>query len=293
MLPRQNLVIYHGHCADGMGAAWAAHKRLGDTAEYQMGLYNDPLPDLNMFAKRDVYIVDFSYSADFIRQIGLVAASVTVIDHHKSAMKDLTGQIFPRGVNVHFDMNRSGAGMTWDHFHEEPRPKLIDYIEDRDLWQWKLPYSREVSAYISLHNLSIEDFEKLNNELNVYGVDEMASKGAILLKQQDKFTGKICNFAFERTLPSPVGALKVLFVNTSTLVSEVGNQLLRSNPNVAFVAMWYDSSPNVRIWSLRANDKFDCSVLAKALGGGGHPNAAGFTTSPKFMLDEIPYGKPS
>lgn len=290
-LPRPNLVIYHGHCADGMGAAWAAHKRLGDTADYQMGLYDAPFPDLNLFAKRHVYLVDFSYSADQIRAIAQVASMITVIDHHKSAMKDLTGQIFPRGVNIHFDMARSGAGMTWDHFHAEPRPVLIDYIEDRDLWQWKLPYSREVSAYISLHSLSIESFDKLDLEFTK-DLKACQLMGTILLSQQDKTAGKICNFAFERTLPSPVGALKVMFVNTSTLISEVGNELLKRNPQAAFVALWYDSSPYVRTWSLRANDKFDCSVLAKALGGGGHPNAAGFTTSPKFMLDEIPPTKP-
>ena len=270
-----------------MGAAWAAHKRLGDTADYEMGLYDAPFPKLDLFALRSVYLVDFSYSADQIREIAKVASSVTVIDHHKSAMKDLTGQVFPRGVTVHFDMERSGAGMTWDYFHTDPRPMLIHYIEDRDLWRWNLAESREVSAYIGLHSLSLESFYKLDADFTK-DLQGCKLKGSMLLTQQDKIAGKICSLAFERTLQSPKGAVKVMFINTSTLISEVGNELLKRHPHIDFVAGWFDKSMDQRVWSLRANNRFDCSVLAKAFGGGGHANAAGFTTSPKFTLNEIP-----
>jgi hypothetical protein len=292
---RDTIVIYHAHCMDGMGAAYAASTVLGGRADYLPAAYDDLLPPIDIFKLKTVYIVDFSYPAAFIREIGLVAASVTVIDHHKTAEKDLVGQVFPKGVEVYFDMKRSGAGMTWDFFQKgTPREVLINYIEDRDLWTWKLPHSREVSAYISLFPIAPAAYMILARELeNHHKFDEIVVSGGLLLKQQDRFTSKICKLAFSRILPSPTGPKLVMFANTSMLASEVGNSLLEKNSSVDFVAMWFDKTDNAdsgitRVWSLRANNKFDCSALAKKFGGGGHPNAAGFTSSTNFMITEVP-----
>jgi uncharacterized protein len=290
------IVIYHAFCADGMGSAWAAHTVIGAGAEYKAASYDDPLPSLDLFRMRHVYIVDFSYPASFIREIGLVALSVAVLDHHKTAQKELVGQVFPRGVVVEFDMDRSGAGMTWDYLHPgEPRPRMIDYIEDRDLWRWKLPNTHEVNAYIGLFPISPSSYAQLAKELeNPEMFRQIVESGKLLVQQQDRIVTKISRLAFERTLHSPAGAKRVAFINTSTLISEVGNLILEKNPHLDFVAGWFDKGgvdlvrETVRVWSLRAANRFDVSDLAKKFGGGGHPNAAGFTSSTSFMLNEIP-----
>lgn len=296
---KNDIVIYHANCMDGMGAAYAASTVLGGDADYLAAAYDDPLPDISLFALKNVYIVDFSYPADYIRKLGLVAASVTILDHHKSAEKELVGQIFPKGVTVLFDMERSGAGITWDWFHEVyangepvPRQQLINYIEDRDLWRFKLPHSREVNAYIALHDVQPGVYAHMAKELeNHQRFQEIVVSGALLLEQQEKIAGKICKLAFERSLWSPEGNKRVMFINTSTMISEVGNMLLEKNPHIDFVAGWFDKGDTGevrRVWSLRAKDRFDCSVLAKKFGGGGHPNAAGFTSSASLMLSELP-----
>jgi len=72
------------------------------------------------------------------------AASILILDHHKTAMEDLQG--FEGAV---FDMERSGAMITWNHFFPNlEAPRLIDHIQDRDLWQFKIPRTREVQAAI-------------------------------------------------------------------------------------------------------------------------------------------------
>ncbi len=38
------VVIYHKHCPDGFGAAYAAWKKFGDAAEYLPASYGDPVP---------------------------------------------------------------------------------------------------------------------------------------------------------------------------------------------------------------------------------------------------------
>lgn len=301
---KNDIVIYHAHCMDGMGAAYAAFTVLGDKADYLAAAYDDPLPDVDLFRLKDVYIVDFSYPADYIRKLGMVAATVTVLDHHASAQKDLVDQEFPKGVTVQFDMKRSGAGMTWDFFHGTAetggirnRLTLINYIEDRDLWRWALYRSKEINAYIALHDLKLGTFHDLAKVLDdSAGFVNASTSGELLLKQQDKIVSSICKKAFEKSLWSPAGTKKVMFVNTSTMISEVGNMLLEKNPHIDFVAGWMDigdgpqAAPDgvKRVWSLRAAGKFDCSVLAKKFGGGGHPNAAGFTSSMGLMLSELP-----
>jgi oligoribonuclease NrnB/cAMP/cGMP phosphodiesterase (DHH superfamily) len=82
--------------------------------------------------------------------------SVTVIDHHKTAF-----EMFERpaegsvtfaigGCSIHLDMDRSGATMALDHWKPtgltDAQRQLFLYVEDGDLWRWKLPHSREFYA---------------------------------------------------------------------------------------------------------------------------------------------------
>ena len=67
-------------------------------------------------------------------------------------------------------------------------------------------------------------------------------------------------------------------VNASIHMSEVPEELLKRNPHVRFAAYYFDRADGKRQWGLRSVGDFDVSEVAKTLGGGGHKNAAGFTT---------------
>src|SRR5690606_18266248 len=109
-------------------------------------------------------LVDFSYERTVLERLADQARSIVILDHHKSAAEDLAAFAVPEPrpgalgwedvprllrelaarnrppVIAIFDMARSGAGITWDFFFApRPRPWLIDYIEDRDLWRKTLP----------------------------------------------------------------------------------------------------------------------------------------------------------
>ena len=134
-----DLVLYHAHCRDGFGAAYAAWKRLGDKATYIPCKYGDPPPGVS---GKNVIILDFSYPREIVEKMYEEANSLIILDHHKSAMEDLCDLDF-----AWFSEDHSGAFLAWHFFHPgEDVPKFISYIEDRDLWKWKLPYSREFSA---------------------------------------------------------------------------------------------------------------------------------------------------
>ena len=134
-----NVIIYHANCTDGFGAAYSAWKRLGNRAEYYACKHGDDPPNVK---GKNVAILDFSFDNSTTKQMIELAESLIVIDHHKSAMVELHDV-----TETKFDMTKSGAMLTWDFFHPGiESPKLISYIQDRDLWTWELPYSREFSA---------------------------------------------------------------------------------------------------------------------------------------------------
>ena len=142
------LVIYHANCLDGFGAAFAAfsHFRQGDDCpcDFVAASYGQHPPEVT---GRDVYIVDFSYRRQVLQKLCRSARSVTVIDHHISAERDLAGlEREHANLRVVFDMDKSGAVLAWEYFHRKPPPRLLLHIQDRDLWRFELEGTNDIYA---------------------------------------------------------------------------------------------------------------------------------------------------
>lgn len=119
-------MIYHADCLDGFGAAFSAWCHLGENADYWPAEHGDEPPDT---VGRDVFILDFSYNRPVLLDLRRHAANVTLLDHHKTAQADLARLDF-----AVFDINRSGCVMAWEYFNpKQPIPKMLLYIQDRDL----------------------------------------------------------------------------------------------------------------------------------------------------------------
>lgn len=296
------LCIYHGNCADGFTAAWAVWKRFGEQFDYHAGIYQNPPPDV---AGRDVVLVDFSYKREVMRGMrghgAGKARSVLVLDHHKSAAEDLgpqegnfctqiadwTGSLtWERhldnaaqdimegaidSVYCLFDMNRSGAGIAWDFFHgTDTRPKLVKYAEDRDLWRFALPFSREVNAYIFAHEYDFGTWSALANLIDDE-TDAVVRMGAAIEKKHHKDVRELANALKRRMV---IGGHEVWAASLPyTLTSDAGHLMATGEP---FAACYWDT-PEGRVFSLRSTDEgLDVSEIAKQYGGGGHRNASGF-----------------
>ena len=131
---RSPLILYHADCDDGFGAAYAAWLALGDAATYQP-IHHDDAVSVELLTGRHVFILDFSFSPAIIAEMAAVATQITLLDHHKSAAEQWQGVAPAANVSTTFDMDRSGAQMSWDHFHPGiPRPRLIEHVADRDLF---------------------------------------------------------------------------------------------------------------------------------------------------------------
>jgi oligoribonuclease NrnB/cAMP/cGMP phosphodiesterase (DHH superfamily) len=254
-----DLVIYHGSCRDGFTAAWVARLRYPD-AEFHAGYFRRKPPAVS---GRDVLILDFSYPRSILQEMASRAANLLLLDHHKSAQADLTGLDY-----AVFDMERSGAGLTWDHlFPGEGRPWLVDYVEDRDLWRFQLPASRAVNAYLSTLSFDFDAWSGANE----LGYERVRTLGEVVLAKVEQYVDEVSRNARMISLDG----YKVPAVNASPVdTSELLERLAGGHP---FALSWSVRFDGTFQYSLRsAEDGADVSEVAKAHGGGGHAHAAGF-----------------
>jgi hypothetical protein len=250
-------ILYHDD-ADGYGAAFAFWCKYGDAATYIPVQYKQPFPEIPK-GTQFLYIVDFSYDRNTLVSL-LEEYNVTVLDHHKVAEKELAGLPF-----AHFDMSKSGAILAWEYlFPDKAAPYILEYVQDRDLWRFKLPRSKEVNAYIA-------SMEKSFQAWFHFDLAKANEIGGCLLSYQKRQVersvkeARVAEF-FGYTVP---------LVNCTTNISEVGHELIRMNPDAPFVVMYFDTADGRRVYSLRSK-KFDVGAFAKEHGGGGHVKAAGF-----------------
>ena len=278
------LVIYHGNCADGFTAAWCFHKKYGDTYEYFAGTYQTPPPDVT---GRDVYLVDFSYKRPVVEKMLSVANSVTLIDHHKSAIEDLDG------LKDHYDnyylyisLVKSGARLAWEWcFGSFPAPYVLKHVEARDLWKF-LPATREVTAVVFSYEYTFENWDALmsvaedragisfNSLDDGYSIGDMISEGQAVERKHHKDVAEL-NKAL--TFRMNIGGHNVPVVNVPyTYGSDACNKLCEGEP---FAAYFYFKPTGVE-FGLRSSEKgLDVSAIAVLYSGGGHRNASGFRVS--------------
>lgn len=279
------LVIYHKSCADGLAAALAVRKYLWDNnrmkgSKFITAQYGDEPPWDDM-AGKDVAIVDFSYSRNDLERMRTIAASLIVIDHHQTAQEALAGLDY-----CIFDMSKSGAVLTWEYFLPgRPLPRLMSYVQDRDLWKWELPFSQEVSAALQSYKPFLNEWERFLDDNSLAG---LISEGAAILRYQNQQIDRVLSQAPMNVV---IGGYTVPCVNATTLISELGNKLSETAP---FAALYFDTSDGKRVFSLRsAEGGVDVSEIAKQYGGGGHQHAAGFFVclAPNSMQELLDNGK--
>ena len=273
----QALIIAHKDCRDGLAAAWVAKKYINSTdrqADVFFAEYKTE-PPWELIKDRDVYVLDFCYPRSVMDKIEEEAQTLTCLDHHQSNQRDLEG--FACAI---FDMNRSGAGLTWDYFYpNQARPWIVDYIEDRDLWWFKLPDSEAINAYLSTMPLTMDAISNawlagLNG-----GIETVKAMGYAVLSKTQNYVQE----AVKHAIRIDFEGYNIPVVNAQpTDMSEVLNALAEGEP---FAMGWFQRSDGHFQYSLRSKGGVDVSEVAKRYEGGGHPKASGFKQEYPFHLD--------
>ena len=107
------------------------------------------------------------------------AASLQVLDHHITAQDALAGLPF-----AYFDLKKSGAVLAWEWAHQQPAPWLLQYVQDKDLWNWALPCSREINAALASYPYDFHIWDTLRQ-------DALEAEGRAILRYETELVGKI------------------------------------------------------------------------------------------------------
>jgi uncharacterized protein len=276
-------IIYHANCTDGFCSALLFWLKYEGSEEYIPMNYGQEL-DLSKFNKEDiVYILDFSFKQPLLLDLAHNVKQVIILDHHKTAAEHLKGP-FPHNITAYFDMNRSGATMSWDYLRyvnendimppeELPeakiRPLLVQYVEDRDLWKFELPNSKEISAY----------FQALPFDFNIWNtlyyafdseLENITKSGAAILMKLQQQIDQAVSHAVLRVLEVAGKEVPVMAVNSTVNFSEVAGEISK---HTGVGVAWLMRSDGKYQYSLRGDN---VDKIALAYGGGGHSAAAGF-----------------
>lgn len=304
---KPGVVLAHSPCLDGMGASWAIWKRWPDVPIIPSSYGVEPTTALlDAIQDRDVVILDFSYDRDTLVDLSNFARTITVIDHHKTAQAALADftvdALVPFSVLVDpdmnqqpspglpiqalFDMERSGAMMAWQYAHPGQRPPpLIQYIQDRDLWRWALPHSRETNAFIGSHALTVQAFDEAHYALINDRTGWTVEAGRTVERYKMALIGEM----LERTTREmTIGGMTVPVANIWKAFASDAAGILAEESEHGIGICYFDRADGRREFSIRARGEQapDVSEIAAIYQGGGHRSAAGWIAGPGWEGDE-------
>jgi len=290
-----DVVIYHCPCTDGGTAAAVAFMRLGSAATY-IGLSTGDLVDAaalrakfpdEAFRDKHVVVLDICLPGPLTERAIAAASSFLVLDHHRSS--ELAMSSIPDRHKV-FEMRQSGASLAWNYFFPGLAvPRLVRYVEDRDLWRGAMHNTDQVSSAMQLQDVGSPDNGWLAKLLarGDAGVRDLALAGVVLRKRVEQVVAEHARHASRKHLRGWEQYTAAVVNCTLPEVSDVGNALCRLPLQRAdFGATWsYNHARKLFKVSLRsisdvvggrAVPRADVSAIAETFGGGGHVNAAGF-----------------
>lgn len=268
------LVMYHSPCPDGFASALSAWLHFRERAEYQAVGHDDVLPDVT---GRSVFLLDIAFLRPVMERLSAQAHSLVVLDHHLSAAQDLRGFRCACG-QVHFDVDKSASRLAWEYFHpDKPVPELIQHVEDRDLLRFLVEGSED---YLSSLDSTPRTFERWESVLRMSPQESQTfrERGRPLRAQFLHLAEKLAQDAQPVLVNDEAG----LMVNAPYVFhTDVGRFLGARAP---YALMWCLESGGKRLRvGLRSFSGYNVLPIAKAFGGGGHPNCAGFRLDVKQL----------
>lgn len=283
-------IIAHKNCMDGLAAA-AIVKKICDTVGLpcevifcNYGEENKLIMHKTYEISDTIYFVDFSIDREDILVLASQASRVVVLDHHKTAEEKLAGieDEADGNLEVVFDMKKSGATITYDYFKPDYPRFFFEYIEDRDLWKFELDMSKEVNEALRLlvtPNNIASFWETIKDGHDGGTVYTLKNTGSILVQKTDAMVMSKITKVKSLTLQGQ----EFMAINVTENISELGNTICTTYHKPAL--MYFITEDDDVVLSMRSMDGLpDVSIAAKALGGGGHRNAAGA----KITLEDLP-----
>lgn len=228
--------------------------------------YGKPMPTL---VPGEVFIVDLRPTKELVdhaKQYG----NIVVIDHHDGETYD--------GVVYFVNKEYSAAGLAWMYCHPrtEPIPEIVQYVQDYDLWQFKLTDTRLYNSglnYIRADSLNPRNFIPYVFDVGVSTGMQLAALRAIGTIVERVIQARVKKIAAGQECITMLGDLVFKCVNTNDYQNEVSDIL------GGLVACWYQRGNGKIKVSLRNRGTPNVNLAEIAAlfpDGGGRETTAGF-----------------
>lgn len=256
----------------------------------------------------ELHITDFSFGLKELEYILSLnpKLKINIVDHHKSAMEDfleLTNiqdeklkKLIEKQVKFEFNNNYSGAVLAYIKYFldEDPVkyniekdyriPDFLHFIQDRDIWKWSFEeYSKPFNEAF-FHN--VKDLNKMKEMFPLTEHSDSFWQSTILENTKYLISQgqPVLNHVARQVEQVSKNKREIIFngekgymVNASTLFSsDLGSKLSRLDDEHKFCLIWEEQPDETIKCSLRSRDDYDCSLIAKKYGGGGHKCASAF-----------------
>lgn len=329
-------VCYHNGCMDGVAAAWVFDAALDDAVSYverekMFVLYSHSKKTtqdiIDGCRAKNVYFLDVCPPKEVLQ--GLLndeRVKIAIWDHHETADKTIESL----GCNLEFrkvrnlpvlfndrlefvqgGKNECGATVTMKMLGFDGSAvveKILDYVKDRDIWRWELPFSREFNeglyAMTLAKRLSLRDiFSVFNGIVEAWRgegdvitgfikyAEPIVTRGKNRTEVKNEFVNELVLKQAKvgyYTDPKTGREYRIAHVQAPQFPSEVGNaimteefpfyiegEVVKCRPDFA-VLWWFNTKKTNFSFSFRSTSKAqNVAEIAKNIGGGGHRNAAG------------------
>jgi oligoribonuclease NrnB/cAMP/cGMP phosphodiesterase (DHH superfamily) len=297
-------IFAHSHCTDGLVAASIMKYSLQmnypsepEVIFVSYGKEKEALEKANINSETIVYCVDFSFNKETTLELCSKADKVYVLDHHKTAYENLEDLNSHYNFYFTYDVNKSGASIVRDFCKQhlklyshiklnqkEVLNKVVAMVEDRDLWLFRLPMTREFSEYIFAY-IQPNDINKMTEILFKYKfaqINTLCQLGSTIMYYKDQLIEK--KLKSYNPIYINFGSTRMLIINETQpdLVSSLGNALCKQYdiPVCLYnISGSYDGVISVAL-SFRSIDHLEpVDSVARLFSGGGHRNASGCSVS--------------
>lgn len=272
------ICIFNDGEVDGFAAAWALWKHYPNAHFAPMSQAGPHIDTANC----DVYILGGSPSMSLIYNLGQMANNIYVVDHHeafRNSMSQYAGK-YPDNLHIVFNPQFSSAGLTWDflNFHN-PRPAVLNYIEDFTLGRYQYPETRPVAMAVQSYPPDFMTWDRL-----IYQTDPNAlvQEGEILLRNHQRNIDSAISRTQRR---ANIAGYDVPVVNLAPeIVQDACFQLSHGEP---FVVAYWDT-PMGRQFNLFSGPQgVDVSGLAFQYGGVGGAHQANFMVPREHPMSQL------
>lgn len=312
-----DFIVYHEHCSDGTASAWIVKRHNPSAQLINCKAGQNPNLNIEDIKSRNIIFVDICPSVDYINTISSIVNKIVILDHHISAFRNIdnmydtdkicatSGQIVrenkPQNLFTVFDMNKAGCVITWEYFNSQLIiPWFIQYIQDRDLWKWELPNSKNINTalfedkHITFNGLTNLYDKYVTKEQISFIIEQMNEKGALINKFRNQIIDKECKKAIHCTFNYEDIVYNVwLYSGPEDLRSDIGNALMQINFNNGikpdFSVNWRYDVQSHQFWISMRGEEWspDLSIICKKYNGGGHPRASGCSIDGNLPLRTI------